>query len=69
MLMLDLFGLNVLRMTHGTDSQPQFQIYDFAINAPGDVVAGYQKFKRENLSFNAALSAVVGESSLGKNRR
>ena len=29
--------------------------------APGDVVAGYQKFKRENLSFNAALSAVVGE--------
>jgi len=41
--------------------QPQFQLYEFAINAPGDVVAGYQKYNRESFSFNAALTALVGK--------
>ena len=31
-------------------------IYDFSFNGPGDVLAGYQKFKRENLTFNFGFS-------------
>lgn len=39
--------------------QPQYQIFTFAINAPGDVVAGYQNYNRQNLNFSAALSTVL----------
>jgi hypothetical protein len=39
--------------------QPQYQIFTFAINAPGDVVAGYQKYSRNNLNFSGALSTVL----------
>lgn len=42
--------------------QPQYQIYEFAINAPGDVVAGYQKYNRESFNFNAALTASIGKT-------
>jgi CarboxypepD_reg-like domain len=39
--------------------QPFYQIFTFAVNAPGDVVAGYQKYNRSNINFNGALSAVI----------
>jgi hypothetical protein len=39
--------------------QKQYQIYDWAINAPGDVTAGYQKARNENFAFNAAFSTVL----------
>ena len=42
--------------------EPQYQIYDWAINAPGDVTADYQKARNENLNFNAALSMLVGKA-------
>jgi len=32
----------------------------FSFNAPGDVIADYIKFKRENISINAAVSSQVG---------
>ncbi len=35
--------------------------YGFSFNAPGDVLAGYAKFKRENLSLSGALSTQVGQ--------
>ena len=35
-------------------------LYDFVFNAPGDVLAGYQKFKRENISLAAALVTQLG---------
>jgi hypothetical protein len=35
-------------------------LYDFVFNAPGDVLAGYQRFKREDLSLTAALVSQVG---------
>ncbi len=31
-------------------------IYSFAFNSPDDVLAGYQKFRRENISFNFGFS-------------
>ena len=35
-------------------------LYDFVFNSPGDVVAGYQKFKRENYSLAASFSSQLG---------
>jgi outer membrane receptor for ferrienterochelin and colicin len=39
-------------------------LYNFAFNTPGEPVAGYAKFKRENFSFSGAYVAVFGEHSL-----
>ncbi len=39
----------------------RFNIFGFSFNAPGDVTAGYQKFKRERLNFAAALSTQIGK--------
>lgn len=36
-------------------------LYDFVFNSPGDVVAGYQKFKRENFSVTAAFVTQLGK--------
>ena len=36
-------------------------LFTFSFNAPGDVIAGYQKFKRENINIAAALSTVLGK--------
>ena len=41
--------------------EPEYQIYDWAINAPGDVTADYQKARNENFNFNAALSMLLGK--------
>ncbi len=38
----------------------RLSIFTFAINSPGDVVADYQKYKRENVSLTAALSSQIG---------
>ena len=35
-------------------------LFDFPFNAPGDVLAGYQKFRRENVSLSAALVTQLG---------
>ncbi|MBI5474392.1 MAG: TonB-dependent receptor [Ignavibacteriae bacterium] len=35
-------------------------LYSFQFNAPGDVLAAYAKFKRENISLTGALSAQLG---------
>lgn len=35
-------------------------LYDFVFNAPGDVLAGYQRFKRENVSGSLALVTQLG---------
>jgi hypothetical protein len=35
-------------------------LYDFSFNAPGDVVAGYVKFKRENIALSGALVTQYG---------
>jgi hypothetical protein len=35
-------------------------LYDFPFNAPGDLLAGYVKFKRENVSLNGALVTQIG---------
>lgn len=37
-------------------------LYDFAFNAPGDVLAAYAKFKRENISVNGAFVAQIGNA-------
>ena len=34
----------------------RIDIYNFSFNGPGDVLAGYQKFKRESMTFNFSLS-------------
>lgn len=36
-------------------------LYDFAFNAPGEPVAGYVKFKRENISLNGAFFTQLGQ--------
>jgi len=38
-------------------------LYDFVFNAPGDVVAGFQRFKRENVNFSAAFSSQIGNEN------
>ncbi len=38
----------------------RYNIFTFAFNAPGDVVADYVKFKRESISLTAALSSQIG---------
>jgi outer membrane receptor for ferrienterochelin and colicin len=35
-------------------------LYDFTFNAPGDLLAGYQRFKRESLSGSLALVTQIG---------
>jgi hypothetical protein len=40
--------------------QARKSLYNFAINAPGDVVAGYAKFKREAVSLAGALVTQIG---------
>jgi hypothetical protein len=42
----------------------RFNIFTFSINAPGDVVAAYQKGRNENLNFNLAVSSIVEQHSL-----
>lgn len=42
--------------------QPFYQIFTFAVNAPGDVVAGYQKYNRNSLNFSGALSTVLAKT-------
>jgi len=42
--------------------QREYQIYDWAISSPGDVVAGYGKARNENFNFNAALSTILGKA-------
>ncbi len=42
----------------------RFNIFTFSLNAPGDVVAAYQKGKNENLNFNLAVSSVMNKHSL-----
>lgn len=39
--------------------QPRYNIWGFAFNAPGDVIAGYGKYKRSNLNFNLAFSTIL----------
>jgi hypothetical protein len=39
----------------------RFNIFGFSFNAPGDVTAGYQKFKRERINLGAALSTQIGK--------
>lgn len=40
----------------------RYTIFDFAFNAPGEVVAGYQTYKRETLNLSAALSTQLGKA-------
>jgi len=35
-------------------------LYDFGFNAPGDVLAGYVKYRRTNISVNGALATQIG---------
>ncbi len=42
--------------------EPQYNIFSFSFNAPGDVTAGYAKRNRETFNFNGALSTAIGES-------
>ncbi len=45
--------------------QARKSLFDYAFNAPGDVVAGYAKFKREGISLTGALVTQLGsEQSL-----
>jgi hypothetical protein len=37
-------------------------LYDFSFNAPGDLLAGYVKWKRENLALNGALVTQYGSA-------
>lgn len=39
----------------------RFNIFGFSFNGPGDVTANYQKFKRERINLNAALSTTLGK--------
>ena len=39
-------------------------VYGFSFNAPGDLLAGYAKFKRENISLNGALSTQLAEHTI-----
>jgi hypothetical protein len=41
--------------------QPNYNIFGLAFNAPGDVVAGYQKYDRSNMNFNLAFSTVLAK--------
>ncbi len=36
-------------------------LYDFGFNAPGDILAAYVKFRRENISLNGAFFTQVGK--------
>jgi hypothetical protein len=40
--------------------QARKSLFDYAFNAPGDVVAGYAKFKREGISLTGALVTQLG---------
>ena len=40
--------------------QARKSLFDYAFNAPGDVVAGYAKYKREGISFAGALVSQLG---------
>lgn len=44
----------------------RYSIFTFAVNAPGDVVADFIKFKRESLSLTAALSSQIGSQHFVK---
>jgi hypothetical protein len=35
-------------------------LYDFVFNAPGDLIAGYQKLRRDNISLGGALVTQIG---------
>ena len=39
----------------------RLNIMGFSFNSPGDVIAGYQKFKRERINLTAALSTQIGK--------
>jgi len=39
----------------------RYNIMGFSFNAPGDVISGYQKFKRERINLSAALSTQLGK--------
>ena len=41
--------------------QPYYNIFGLTFNAPGDVVAGYQKYDRNNLTFNVNFSTVIAK--------
>lgn len=41
--------------------QPNYDVFGFAFNAPGDVVAGYQNYDRNNWNINLAMSTVIGK--------
>lgn len=41
--------------------QPNYNIFGFAFNAPGDVVAGYQKYDRSNMNFNLNFSTILAK--------
>jgi hypothetical protein len=40
--------------------QARLSLFDFAFNAPGDLVAGYQKFKREGMALSGAFVTQLG---------
>lgn len=42
----------------------RLQIFTFAFNTPGEPVAGYVKFKRENISLSGAYFSVFGDHSV-----
>jgi hypothetical protein len=44
----------------------RLSIFSFAVNSPGDVVADYQKYKRESISLTAALSSQIGSEHFVK---
>ncbi|MDP4196615.1 MAG: TonB-dependent receptor, partial [Bacteroidota bacterium] len=57
----------VWRRAKGTSSfgryirPTQINLYDFALNAPGNVVANYVKARREDIALNGALSWNIGK--------
>ncbi len=54
-------GFSWLRGQGPYARQERLNILGFSFNAPGDVVAGYQKYDRNSFNFNLGFSTVLGK--------
>ena len=54
-------GFDWTRSTSRYSRQTRYNVLGFSFNAPGDVIAGYQKFDRNSWNFNLAVSSIIGK--------
>ena len=55
-------GYDWTRSVSRYSRQTRYNIFSFSFSAPGDVIAGYQKYDRNNLNFNLSFSSVINKT-------